>query len=489
MNFNTFVNFYANKTNMFTNKFQENLENFNKNIKEQQDSFNKTIKELHDSFLSSIKEQQDDFLNFLEQQHKDFIGSIKKDQEDFKYQQHTTNSQLRINNHQSNRYQQHQHQNQVQFQQQKRQQYYQQNHHYQIQRQQQDYHQPQQQNYHQSYHQHYHQKHSQQQQKQQDTINTQPQQYQTQRHQQQHYNQSQQQRATNTQSQKYQFQQQRQIIHRSHHNNQRQQLSINDFKPIKFINEGGFGKLYLAQEIRTKNQYAIKLINKKLIKDRNNILKENRAMELLNSRYCIKLYGTFEDDNYYYIAMEYINGEDLSCHLERSRRFSVSRTINFAAQLLLAIEHVHQLGIVHADIKPANILVTNDDKIKLIDFGLCKFLQPNTNFFMGRPTGTPLYVSPEIVTPGRYSLQSDLWALGICIFEFLVGYTPFDSDNVNNVINNIVQNNINWPQKGVLPDYARDIIVQLLNPNPSKRPSIEQIKNHGFFAGVDWNNY
>jgi protein-serine/threonine kinase len=256
-----------------------------------------------------------------------------------------------------------------------------------------------------------------------------------------------------------------------------------------------------------------------------------------NSPWVVQLYYSFQDSNYLYLLMEFLPGGDLMTMLIKYDTFSEDVTRFYMAECVLAIEAVHKLGFIHRDIKPDNILIDKDGHVKLSDFGLSTGFhkQHDSAYYQrllegggerGAPNGgrnsvvinninltvsskdaiatwkanrrklaystvgTPDYIAPEIFLQQGYGQECDWWSLGAIMFECLVGYPPFCSENAHDTYRKI----IDWPNQLYFPEDVRltreseDLIRRMITGHETRlgRNSADEIKNHVFFAGVDW---
>ena len=182
--------------------------------------------------------------------------------------------------------------------------------------------------------------------------------------------------------------------------------------------------------------------------------------------------------------MDFAKGGELFFLLREKGQLNENVVKFYAAQIILAIEHLHQLGVVYRDLKPENILLDEEGNILLTDFGLSKMVIQTNSF-----CGTPDYIPPEIIKKLDYDKNVDWWQLGALIYELLVGHTPFFNHDVKKMFHNI----INKPVKKnlYLSNDAFDLISKLLIKDSNNRlGSSEQdsleIKNHSFFNNIDW---
>ena len=260
--------------------------------------------------------------------------------------------------------------------------------------------------------------------------------------------------------------------------------NISDFETVKQLGFGSFGKIYLVIHKKTRAKYALKIINKsdEITDEQKKYYK--REVEILykcSHPNIVKLYGHFEDNNYCYYVMEYFpNGSAYDLiPKEGKRQEKVELIASVMKDLISAIYYLHNMNpkVIHRDIKPENILLDENNKAHLIDFGWSNYLINNRK--RNTICGTPLYSPPEMILDTGHDEKVDIWCIGVLLFELLTGDVPFDGNDAETVKNNITELNITWPTY-VIPE-AKDLIIKILKINPSERPSIEAIITHNFF--------
>ena len=258
--------------------------------------------------------------------------------------------------------------------------------------------------------------------------------------------------------------------------------SLKNYNFIKTIGEGTFGKVKLALHKPTKEKVAIKILEKAKIKnekDLERIQKEIKYMKILNHPNIVKIYEILENEDNFYISMEYVSGGELFNYIVKNKRLDENEASFFYSQIIHIIQEIHKHKICHRDLKPENLLLTQNKTIKLIDFGLSN----EYNNFLSTPCGSPCYASPEVIKGLKYSgLAIDLWASGIILFSMLCGYLPFDDKNNDKLFRKILKCKIEFPTKKniVISDTAKDLIRKILRPDPTKRITLEEILEHPF---------
>jgi len=264
----------------------------------------------------------------------------------------------------------------------------------------------------------------------------------------------------------------------------KKEISLDDFELLKVIGRGAFGKVLLCRLVDDGRIFAMKCIMKKsLVKHKKEIehtMAERAVMMKLNHPFLMKLYFTYQTQDKLFYIMDYVNGGELFYHLEREGQFSLERTRYYIAELVLALEYLHQQKVVYRDIKTENILLSAEGHIVLTDFGLSKELSQTTR--TSTLCGTPVYLPPEMLLKQEYGKAVDFWSLGVLIFEMLVGDVPFYHDNVQKMFRKIVQEDIVFPQE-LEGTTAADLITLLLKKSPEERlTDFDLMKKHPFFC-------
>ncbi|KAH7885322.1 kinase-like domain-containing protein [Phlebopus sp. FC_14] len=263
-----------------------------------------------------------------------------------------------------------------------------------------------------------------------------------------------------------------------------QSLSIDDFELTTVIGKGSFGKVMQVRKRDTTRIYALKTIRKAHIVDRKEIthtLAERLVLARVNNPFIVPLKFSFQSEQKLYLVLAFVNGGELFHHLQREQRFNEERSRFYSAELLLALEHLHELDVVYRDLKPENILLDYTGHIALCDFGLCKLNMKDsdtTNTFCG----TPEYLAPEILNGHGYNKAIDWWTLGVLLYEMLSGLPPFYDEMTDKMYQKILTDPLVFgPDIGA---EAKTILTSLLNRDPSRRLGVngaEEIKKHPFF--------
>jgi len=265
--------------------------------------------------------------------------------------------------------------------------------------------------------------------------------------------------------------------------------NIKEYNITRTLGTGGFARVYLAQH--DEKYYAMKILKKSemvRLKQVGHIISEKKILESITMPFVVRLYQSFQDKKNLFMVMEYILGGELFSYLRAAGRFTNPMAKFYAAEIVLALEHLHSFNIVYRDLKPENLLLDKNGHIKLIDFGFAKVVERSDRTWT--TCGTPEYIAPEIIQMKGHGKPVDWWALGILIFEMLAGYPPFSDENSLILYEKILCEGFVFPEH--IRNDARDIIRQLLTKEQSFRlgnlkNGAQDIKNHPWFKGVDWN--
>ncbi|XP_005156015.2 microtubule-associated serine/threonine-protein kinase 3 isoform X3 [Danio rerio] len=281
-----------------------------------------------------------------------------------------------------------------------------------------------------------------------------------------------------------------------------------DFETLKLISNGAYGAVHLVRHKETRQRFAMKKINRQNLILRNQIQQvfvERDILTFAENPFVVSMFCSFETRRHLCMVMEYVEGGDCATLLKNMGPLPVDMTRMYFAETVLALEYLHSYGIVHRDLKPDNLLITSMGHIKLTDFGLSKIglMNMTTNLYEGhiekdtrefidkQVCGTPEYIAPEVILRQGYGKPVDWWAMGIILYEFLVGCVPFFGDTPEELFGQVVSDEIIWPDgDDALPVDAQDMITRLLNQSPLERlgtGGAPEVKQHMFFSGLDWN--
>lgn len=318
---------------------------------------------------------------------------------------------------------------------------------------------------------------------------------------------------------------------------QRRKVGIDDFEQLAVIGKGAFGEVRLCRAKDTGDIFAMKKLKKSEMLSRGqveHVRSERNLLAEVDSRCIVKLFYSFQDSDFLYLIMEYLPGGDIMTLLMREDILSEDVARFYIAESILAIHSIHQHKYVHRDIKPDNLILDRNGHLKLSDFGLCKPLDDKYSSILlddegfttqdstsesdghsgsdGAPwlmpkeqlqqwkrnrrtlaystVGTLDYMAPEVLLKKGYGMECDWWSLGAIMYEMLIGYPPFCSDDPRITCRKI----INWktclkfPEEPKISDMAKHLICHLLCDVETRlgTRSVEEVKSHPWFNCIQW---
>ncbi|MCJ7581314.1 MAG: protein kinase, partial [Candidatus Aminicenantes bacterium] len=203
------------------------------------------------------------------------------------------------------------------------------------------------------------------------------------------------------------------------------------YQIIEELGKGGMGRVYKALDTKLNEKIAIKLIRPEIASDKNNIERFNNELKFarkISHRNVGRMYHLEEEKGRHYITMEYVSGEDLKSMIRMSGQLSIGTAINIAKQICEGLEEAHRLGVIHRDLKPQNIMIDKEGTARIMDFGIARSLKAKSLTGPGVMIGTPEYMSPEQVEGRDIDQRSDIYSMGIILYEMLTGRVPFEGD-------------------------------------------------------------
>ncbi|KAJ5861561.1 AGC-kinase C-terminal [Penicillium soppii] len=272
-------------------------------------------------------------------------------------------------------------------------------------------------------------------------------------------------------------------------------MTAADFVPLLCLGKGSFGTVLLVRHVLTGKLYAQKQFRKASITVHKKLVEQTKTertiLESVNRHpFVVKLFYAFQDHEKLYLILEYAQGGELFHHLAMERMFQEDAAAFYMAEMVLALEHLHQnVGVLYRDLKPENCLLDTEGHLLLTDFGLSKIALGDDDR-CNSLLGTIDYMAPEVIQGKPYGKACDWWSLGALGYDLLTGSPPFRANNHAKLQEKIVK------QKLVLPYYlgpdAKDLLTRLLRKEPSKRlgyhmqKDLQTIKKHRFFRKIDW---
>jgi serine/threonine protein kinase len=276
-----------------------------------------------------------------------------------------------------------------------------------------------------------------------------------------------------------------------------QAVGCGDFALLRLIGVGSFGKVFQVRKRDTGKIYAMKVLRKARVvrsKKGTRYLETERAiLEDVKHPYIVSLRYAFQTDGKLYLIMDYLNGGELFYHLSQMHRFGEELTCFYAAEITLALAHLHKLGIVYRDLKPENCCLDGDGNVVLTDFGLAKEALHDDDVSARSFCGTAEYMAPEIVTRQGHGRAVDWWSLGALVYEMMTGLPPFMSDGRKRdekvITQKILRTDVHIPTKWSEP--LKSLVRGLLDKDWKTRLGSapddgEEVKRHPFFANIDW---
>ncbi|CDS05593.1 hypothetical protein LRAMOSA08121 [Lichtheimia ramosa] len=268
-----------------------------------------------------------------------------------------------------------------------------------------------------------------------------------------------------------------------------QPIAFDSFELLRVIGRGSFGKVYVVRKKDTNRIYAMKVLRKSRIISRSEVthtMAEKTVLAKVSNPFIVPLKFAFQSPDKLYLVLAFINGGELFHHLQVEGKFSEERSRFYTAELLSALECLHGFNVIYRDLKPENILIDYNGHIALCDFGLCK-LNMTENERTNTFCGTPEYLAPELLLGQGYTKSVDWWTLGVLLYEMMTGLPPFYDENTNEMYRKILQDELRFPDD--MSEDAKSLLRGLLTRDPNERlgnNGPEHIKNHPFFASIDW---
>ena len=272
--------------------------------------------------------------------------------------------------------------------------------------------------------------------------------------------------------------------------NSSSKISIDDFTLLSVIGKGSYAKVVLVRKKDNGELFAMKILKKENVekgKQMKHVKTERDVLLNINHPFVINFFYSFQNERKLFFALEYCPGGELFNLLQKKKKFTEDQARFYSAQMVQALEHLHQKDIIYRDLKPENVLIDKTGYIRITDFGLSRMDVKDPNEAKSI-CGTPEYLAPEIILKQGYGKPVDWWTLGSIIYEMLVGIPPFYTTDRQELFKRIQFSSPKYP--GFLSKNAKDLIESQLKKDPTKRLGTEgeanSIKTNPWFEGVDW---
>ena len=266
------------------------------------------------------------------------------------------------------------------------------------------------------------------------------------------------------------------------------------FEYISIIGRGGFGKVWKVCHKQTKKLYAMKEMNKAKIIDKKSeksVKSERDLLSKLNHPFIINMHFSFQDTDNLYLVMDLLTGGDLRYHICKKRYFTEEQAKFFISCIILGLEYCHYYNIIHRDIKPENLILDSRGYVHITDFGIAKIQTSNNH---KETSGTPGYMSPEVLCGQNHTISVDYFAIGVMGYEFMMGVRPYLGTNRKEIKEKIMAKQVVIHRKDIKNGWgveAADFINRLLQRKPGKRlgaHGASEVKNHIWFKNYNWND-
>ena len=277
-------------------------------------------------------------------------------------------------------------------------------------------------------------------------------------------------------------------------------LRTHDFVVVRGLGAGKFGTVFLVDDIVTERRFAMKVVPK--VKHQAELARSEfqTLLSVSNTQWSSSLRGCFQDSENVYFLLDYFPAGDLQTQLERAGPLSDHQKRILIAEMIVAVEELHALNIIHRDIKPGNLLVSDDGHILLADFGMSRdFNAEPTHHLRGSlraspfesvmECGTPYYMSPDVWQGKPYSFEADLWAIAVCLHEIFLDRLPFNMEGCyghEEIKTFVCEEDFTFGFSDHISMDVWDILDKMFRKDRNFRPTIAKLKKHEFFDGIDW---
>ncbi|CAA7267385.1 unnamed protein product [Cyclocybe aegerita] len=273
------------------------------------------------------------------------------------------------------------------------------------------------------------------------------------------------------------------------------EVNLFHFLLLRCVGKGAFGKVRVVQHKQTRELYALKYINKaKCVKMKAvpNVIQERRLLEEIDHPFIVNLRYAFQDDENCFFVLDLMLGGDLRFHLERLGSLPEETVRFYMAQLSSALSFLHEMGIMHRDLKPDNILLDERGNAHITDFNIAVHFGERK---LTGVAGSMAYMAPEILQKRGYTYCIDWWSLGVCAYELIFGRRPFRGRSNSDLTYSISRDPVKWPDDAEkkCSRNGMQVVKGLLERDPSKRfgckpngEGFQELRRHPWFKPIDW---
>lgn len=255
---------------------------------------------------------------------------------------------------------------------------------------------------------------------------------------------------------------------------QENKVVANQYRLLRSLDSGGMGTVYLAEHLLTGQVLAVKMLKPELTNDpevRDRFLSEAQTLAGLEHPHIVQWKNSFEDSGSYFLVMQFVEGTNVGARIEEEGYLSIEETVPIALQTLAGLDYIHRKGVVHRDLKPANLLLTKEREVKLADFGIARIVGTSRKTQPGMAIGTYVYMSPEQLLGKNADHRTDIYSLGITLYEMLAGELPFQG----NTTYEVCRQHLEDPMPSILekrpdlPPEVEPLLIRATEKDPSKR--------------------
>lgn len=269
-------------------------------------------------------------------------------------------------------------------------------------------------------------------------------------------------------------------------------VAKHDFKYQCCIGKGGYGKVWKVRHRTTNRIFAMKeMLKARVISKRNvsSVLNERKLLAVLKHPCIVNMQYAFQDKGSLYLVMDLVPGGDLRYHLGKKKRFSEEQTKFFVSCVLTGLEYLHLNSVIHRDIKPENLVLDSKGYVRITDFGIARLANDEN---AGDGSGTPGYMAPEVLCKQIHGIAVDYFALGVIVYEFMMGRRPYKGRNRREIRDAVMSRQVQLRKTDIPEGWsleAADFVNKLLQRKASNRLGFNgahEVKNHTWLRDVPW---